>query len=128
MLHYLVALPFEAFRPSIMSAGIEAWSWVISEKPDYEIALLSKITSFWIETLKLEKGLFSKTHKYVNSSCHASKPREINVILSYSDPFYHPVEYSPSEREAVERAQKSVQPNQATRVRHTDQKVRSEKP
>ena len=33
----------------------------------------------------------------------------MTVFFSYSDPFYHPVEYSPSEREAVERAQKSVQ-------------------
>ncbi|KAJ3555853.1 hypothetical protein NM688_g2347 [Phlebia brevispora] len=90
LIHYLVVLPFEAFNPGAISAGIEAWSWVISEKPEYEISLMSKITSSWIETIKLERGIFSKA-------------------LNYCDPFYHPVEYSPSEREAVERSSKSAQ-------------------
>ncbi|THG97697.1 hypothetical protein EW026_g4356 [Hermanssonia centrifuga] len=68
-----------------ISAGIDAWSWVISEKAEYETAIMSELTSAWIETIKHEKGMFS-------------------IILNYSDPFYHSVQYSPSDREAVERA------------------------
>ena len=63
LLHYIVMLPFEAFSPSAISAGIEAWSWVISEKPEYEIALMTKITSAWMDTIRLERGLFSKSLK-----------------------------------------------------------------
>lgn len=63
LVHYLVALPFELFNPPSISAGIEAWSWVISEKPQYEIVLMSELTSAWIDTIKLGRGMFSKTMK-----------------------------------------------------------------
>lgn len=84
LLHYLVMLPFEAFTPSAISAGIEAWSWVIAEKPDYEIALMSEISSAWFLTIKHEKGMFSKT-------------------LNYADPFLHPVEYNPTDKTIIDR-------------------------
>lgn len=66
MLHYIVALPFEAFNPDAISAGIDAWSWVISEKPEYEIALVSRLVSAWNETIKLRRGIFSSSLEYVD--------------------------------------------------------------
>ncbi len=30
-MYYMVALPFEVFTPSAIAAGIETWTWVISE-------------------------------------------------------------------------------------------------
>ncbi|KAH9952080.1 atypical/PIKK/PI4K protein kinase [Amylocystis lapponica] len=85
LVHYLVALPFEAFSPSSISAGIEAWSWVIAEKPDYEIAMMSEVCSAWVGTIRNEKGLFSRT-------------------LNHADPFFHPVEYSPTDKSVIDRA------------------------
>lgn len=63
LIHYLVELPFEAFGPATVSAGIEAWSWVISEKPEYEIVLMSELVSAWIDTIKTGKGMFSTALK-----------------------------------------------------------------
>lgn len=64
LLHYLVALPFGAASPAAVSAGIEAWTWVIAEKPNMEIALMGEILSAWSDTIKEEKGIFSRTLKY----------------------------------------------------------------
>ena len=62
-LHLLVALPFEAFTPSAIAAGIEVWTWVISERPEFEIALMAELSSAWITSIKHEKGLFSTSLK-----------------------------------------------------------------
>ena len=61
--HYLVALPFEVFTQSAISAGIESWSWVIAEKPHYEMTLMSEIAAAWDTSIKLGKGMFSKSQK-----------------------------------------------------------------
>ncbi|KAI0345278.1 atypical/PIKK/PI4K protein kinase [Trametopsis cervina] len=90
LLHHLVTLPFEAFTSAAISTGVETWSWVISEQPEYEIAILSEITTSWIGTIKQEKGIFSSA-------------------LNYSDPFYHPVEYSPSDSASIQHAIKAAQ-------------------
>ncbi|CAL1705565.1 unnamed protein product [Somion occarium] len=92
LLHYLVALPFESFTPSTVSAGVEVWSWVIAEKVDYEVALTSEITSAWISTIKHGRGMFSTS-------------------LNANGPFCHSVEYSPSDRETISRIA-----SQATRL------------
>lgn len=61
--HYLVALPFETFTQPAMYAGIESWSWVIAEQPDYEMVIMSEIAAAWDITVKLGKGMFSKSQK-----------------------------------------------------------------
>jgi phosphatidylinositol 4-kinase len=61
----LVILPFEVATPSAMSAGIEIWTWAIAEKPGIEVALMAELMSAWLETIKYEKGVFSKAQKYV---------------------------------------------------------------
>lgn len=83
-----MALPFEAFTPSAIAAGIEAWSWVIAEKPDYEVALMSEISSAWLLTIKHERGMFSKALEYVprlsTNRAHTDKFRlKVLLILSF---------------------------------------------
>ncbi|EDR14914.1 uncharacterized protein LACBIDRAFT_187897 [Laccaria bicolor S238N-H82] len=85
IVHYLVSLPFGVATPSAIAVGIEVWSWVIAEKADLEVALMGEILSAWSDTIKLEKGIFSRT-------------------LDYSDPFYHPISYSPTNKEDIDRA------------------------
>lgn len=46
-----------------MYAGIESWSWVIAEQPDYEMVIMSEIAAAWDITVKLGKGMFSKSQK-----------------------------------------------------------------
>ncbi|KAJ8463246.1 hypothetical protein ONZ51_g10373 [Trametes cubensis] len=87
--HYLVALPFEAFTQSAVSAGIESWTWVIAEKPEYEVTLMSEIAAAWDVTIKLGRGMFSKSQNYV-------------------DPFLHEVQYSPTDKAAIDRAARTV--------------------
>ncbi|KIJ69126.1 hypothetical protein HYDPIDRAFT_23983 [Hydnomerulius pinastri MD-312] len=85
LLHYLVTLPFEVFTPSAIAAGIEVWTWVIAEKPDMEVALMCEVLSAWFGTVKERKGVFSQS-------------------LNYDDPFYHPIGYSPTDKEEIDRA------------------------
>ncbi|TFK94778.1 atypical/PIKK/PI4K protein kinase [Polyporus arcularius HHB13444] len=87
--HYLVALPFEAFTQSAISAGIESWSWVIAEKPNYEMTLMSEIAAAWDTSVKLGKGMFSASQNYV-------------------DPFLHEVRYSPTDKASIDRAARAV--------------------
>jgi phosphatidylinositol 4-kinase len=61
----MVFLPFKVFTPSAISAGIEIWTWVISEKPEVEITLMAEVLTAWSETIKHGKGIFSTTLKCV---------------------------------------------------------------
>ncbi|KAG8217643.1 hypothetical protein J3R82DRAFT_5796 [Butyriboletus roseoflavus] len=85
LLHYLVTLPFEVFTPSAIAAGIEVWTWVIAEKPVAEVVLISEILAAWFATVSDRKGVFSQ-------------------CLNYDDPFYHPIGYSPTDKEEIDRA------------------------
>jgi phosphatidylinositol 4-kinase len=64
-MYYMVALPFEVFTPSAIAAGIETWTWVISERPAFEISMMAEINSAWMTSIRLERGIFSKTLKYL---------------------------------------------------------------
>lgn len=85
MVHYLVSLPFGVATPSAIAVGIEVWSWIIAEKAAVEVTLMGEILSAWSDTIKLQRGIFSRT-------------------LDYSDPFYHPISYSPTNKEDIDRA------------------------
>ena len=63
LLHYLVALPFESFSPTAISAGCEVWSWIIAEKAEYEVILMAEIASAWAITIKHGRGMFSRAMK-----------------------------------------------------------------
>ncbi|GLB34718.1 putative PI3 PI4-kinase family protein [Lyophyllum shimeji] len=84
LLHHLVALPFAAATPSAIASGIEVWTWVISEKPDIEVALMTEVLSAWSDTIRQERGLFSTS-------------------LNYDDPFDQPISYSPTDKEVIDR-------------------------
>ncbi|KAG9010494.1 phosphatidylinositol-4- kinase [Tulasnella sp. JGI-2019a] len=84
LLHHLVALPFETFTPVSIAIGVEAWTWLLSKRPDIEIALMLEINVCWTGTVRRHRGLFSKS-------------------LNFVDPFSHPVEYSPTDREVIKR-------------------------
>jgi hypothetical protein len=62
----MVMIPFEVSTPSAISAGIEVWTWVIAEKPDMEVALMTEILAAWADSIKFEKGIFSHTQKWVS--------------------------------------------------------------
>jgi phosphatidylinositol 4-kinase A len=108
LLHHLVALPFAAFTSTTVSAGVEAWSWVISEKPEYELILMSELTTSWIKTIKQAQGVFSTNLKSVCDSMN-SFLLLMAILISYADPFYHSVEYSPSDSDYVHRSIKAAQ-------------------
>jgi phosphatidylinositol 4-kinase len=61
IVHYLVSLPFGVATPSAIAVGVEVWSWIIAEKAAAEVALMGEILSAWSDTIKLERGIFSRT-------------------------------------------------------------------
>jgi phosphatidylinositol 4-kinase len=59
IMHYLVSLPITIFTPLAIAAGVDAWTWLISERPEAQIALLGEISAGWLSTIRNKKGLFS---------------------------------------------------------------------
>jgi phosphatidylinositol 4-kinase A len=98
-------LPFEVSTPSSISAGIEVWTWVIAEKPDMEVALMTEVLGAWADSIKFEKGIFSPAQKWVSL---LSLPTSVNYLISYDDPFYHRVDYSPTDKDTIDRATKNA--------------------
>ncbi|EIW84881.1 hypothetical protein CONPUDRAFT_117099 [Coniophora puteana RWD-64-598 SS2] len=84
LLRYLVILPCEVFTPAAISAGIEVWTWVIAEKQEIEVALVTEIITAWFRIVKDRKGVFS-------------------ISSNYDDPFCHPIDYAPTDKEEIDR-------------------------
>ena len=96
IIHYLVALPITAFTPLSIAAGVDAWTWLLRQRPEAEIAVLGEISAGWLETIRKEKGMFSTS-------------------MDYRDPFEQPVEYSPSDKKVMDlelaKARKMLRPH-----------------
>lgn len=99
MLHELVNLPFVAFSPSSIAIGIEAWTWLIGERPDMEIPLMTEVDAGWAETIKRGTGLFSKSMKYVQNYSFINST---HIITSSEDPFIRPIEYAATDKTLID--------------------------
>ena len=80
-MRHLVALPFEVFTPAAIAAGIDVWTWIISEKPEYEIGVMMEINSAWLATVRFERGMFSTSQKYFESLCRLRAQRTLTERL-----------------------------------------------
>jgi phosphatidylinositol 4-kinase len=106
-MRHLVALPFEVFTPAAIAAGIDVWTWIISEKPEYEIGVMMEINSAWLATVRFERGMFSTSQKSALLSLHS--PRDADVFFdSYDDPFFHQIKYTPTDKEEIDRGMASA--------------------
>jgi phosphatidylinositol 4-kinase A len=56
-------LPYEIFAPAAISAGIEAWTWLIGERADLEMSIMLEFNAAWMKTIKHRKGMFSGSLK-----------------------------------------------------------------
>ncbi|KAK8853241.1 hypothetical protein IAR55_003943 [Kwoniella newhampshirensis] len=83
ILHYLVELPMAAFTPLAIAAGVDAWTWLLRQRPEAEVAIMSAISAGWLHTVNTRQGLF-------------------NTTMNYRDPFEVPVEYSPSDKKIMD--------------------------
>ena len=99
---HLKLLPFEVFTPSSISVGIEIWAWLIEERPDLEMSLMHEIGMAWMQSIDNKRGIFSKQLKYV-LVCNLPDDSLINEF-SFEDPFYHPIEYSPTDKVVIDHA------------------------
>ncbi|KAK6909388.1 hypothetical protein I203_103405 [Kwoniella mangroviensis CBS 8507] len=96
ILHYLVELPMAAFTPLAIAAGVDAWTWLLRQRPEAEVAIIGAITGGWLQTIRQRKGLFSTS-------------------MNYQDPFEQPVEYAPSDKKILDlelaKARKLLRPH-----------------
>nr|XP_018260847.1 phosphatidylinositol 4-kinase [Kwoniella dejecticola CBS 10117]OBR83005.1 phosphatidylinositol 4-kinase [Kwoniella dejecticola CBS 10117] len=96
ILHYLVELPMAAFTPLAIAAGVDAWTWLLRQRPEAEVAIIGAITAGWLHTIRQRKGLFSTS-------------------MNYRDPFEQPVEYAPSDKKVLDlelaKARKLLRPH-----------------
>lgn len=68
ILHYLVELPMVAFTPLAIAAGVDAWTWLLRQRPEAEVAIIGAITAGWMQTIIEKKGFFNNSMKCVNVS------------------------------------------------------------
>ncbi|WVR07656.1 hypothetical protein IAU60_004698 [Kwoniella sp. DSM 27419] len=96
ILHYLVELPMSAFTPLAIAAGVDAWTWLLRQRPEAEVAIIGAITAGWLQTIRANRGLFSTS-------------------MNYRDPFEQPVEYAPSDKKVLDlelaKARKQLRPH-----------------
>ncbi|WVQ84613.1 hypothetical protein IAT38_006768 [Cryptococcus sp. DSM 104549] len=83
ILHYLVELPMVAFTPLAIAAGVDAWTWLLRQRPEAEVSIIGAIAAGWMQTIGARKGFF-------------------NSSMDYVDPFEIPVEYSPSDKKIMD--------------------------
>lgn len=65
LLHSLVNLPFRLLSQQTISTAIEVWSWVISQVPKLEAALIWQVQNQWSRTIAKRRGFFSSAFEYV---------------------------------------------------------------
>ena len=100
-MHYLVALPFAVFGPLVISAGIDVWTWVIGERPEFEIALMMEINTALMATIRNRSGLFSDSVEYAPFIRKCKNT--LNFFLSYTSPFVHEIQYNPTDKSTIDR-------------------------
>ncbi|KAL7418401.1 Phosphatidylinositol 4-kinase stt4 [Cryptotrichosporon argae] len=83
ILHYLVEIPMSAFTPLSIAAGVDAWTALLRQRPEAEIAVIGEISAGWLETIRIGRGMF-------------------NTVLNYRDPFVSTIQYAPSDHKAME--------------------------
>lgn len=59
IIHYLVELPMTAFTPLAIAAGVDAWTWLLRQRPSAQVSIIGEISAGWLETIRAKKGLFS---------------------------------------------------------------------
>ena len=64
---------------------------------------MMEINSAWLATVGFGKGMFSTSQKYPAFMCplDSTNADEILFVGSYDDPFFHPIEYSPTDKEEI---------------------------
>lgn len=96
ILHCIVELPIKTFTPLAIAAGVDAWTWLVRQRPEAESSLMGEISAGWLGTIKAGKGLFSTS-------------------MNYRDPFERPIEYSPSSKAIIDvemaRARRMLRPH-----------------
>ncbi|RXK35906.1 phosphatidylinositol 4-kinase [Tremella mesenterica] len=96
IIHYLVELPMTAFTPLAIAAGVDAWTWLLRQRPEAEVAVIGEIAAGWIETVRAGKGMFSTS-------------------MNYTDPFEKQIQYAPSEKKVLDlelaKARKLLRPH-----------------
>jgi len=63
IVHYLIELPMVAFTPLAIAAGVDAWTWLLRQRPGSEIPVIGEISAGWLETMSAGKGLFNTSMK-----------------------------------------------------------------
>lgn len=66
ILNDLVQLPMVAFTPLAIAAGVDAWTWLLRQRPEAEVAVIGAISAGWLQTIRARQGLFSTSMKWVS--------------------------------------------------------------
>ncbi|KAF8320103.1 atypical/PIKK/PI4K protein kinase [Clavulina sp. PMI_390] len=95
LLHFLIVLPFESLTPATVTTGLEAWIWLLQERPDVEIPLMLEINFAWSSSIQQKKGMFSSSLKQLLAN---------RQLYSTDDPYNSSVEYAPTSQEDIDRS------------------------
>jgi phosphatidylinositol 4-kinase len=52
-----------AFTPLAIAAGVDAWTWLLRQRPEAQVPIIGEIAAGWLETIRAGKGLFSTSMK-----------------------------------------------------------------
>jgi phosphatidylinositol 4-kinase len=63
LLHFIVALPMTVFTPLAITAGVETWTTILKQRSEAEVTIFGEITAGWLDTIRMNKGLFNTSMK-----------------------------------------------------------------
>ena len=67
LLHYIVSIPVQIFTAASVTSGLEAWSWIVDQRPALEYKIMTEIHVAVGWTMRRRIGLFSDTLQYARS-------------------------------------------------------------
>ncbi|KAF2076319.1 hypothetical protein CYY_002375 [Polysphondylium violaceum] len=63
LLHLVCYAPAYIFTPESMSIGISCWKWLLAERPDLTIFIMTSLSDIWSWTVNQRVGLFTNTQR-----------------------------------------------------------------
>lgn len=89
LLHLVTWSPIQIFSTASLRAGILAWTWVITTRPEFELRFLNEMADVWEWCSRRSRGIFSQKYNVTNAFCKrttygASKPgKDSEIAFSY---------------------------------------------
>ena len=107
LLHLTCKLPAQLFVPSLVSAAVFCWDWVLSSSKSMEVMLLIEMKAAWGYAIDRQLGLFGGKKQAANTYTNTAKPFTTSSQAAFvcekhssqlCEPYHPPSNLTPAEQ------------------------------